>query len=63
MPSLHNLAVSLPAAQVFDPWVWAYTNEIRLVGATFALDGHEFQAEPMRTNNRIVRHVSGFLAR
>jgi hypothetical protein len=31
---------SLPFTQAYDPWVWAYTNEVRLVGAMFAFKGH-----------------------
>jgi hypothetical protein len=52
--SLPDLPVDLIIAQAFDPWVWAYTNEIRLVGATFAFKGHEFQAEPMQVDTRLV---------
>jgi hypothetical protein len=52
--SLPDLPVDLPIAQAFDPWVWAYTNEVRLVGAMFAFKGHEFQAEPMQANTRLV---------
>lgn len=55
MRSLPDLPInSLPLAQAFDPWVWAYMNEIRLVGADFQFKGHEFQAEPMRAQERTV---------
>ena len=55
MRSLPDLSMeNVILAQAFDPWVWAYSNDIRLVGANFQFKGHEFQAEPMRANTRIV---------
>src|SRR5512143_934084 len=39
-------------SEATDPWAWA--NEIRLVGATFSYEGHEFQKEPMQANTRLV---------
>jgi len=33
--------------KLYDPWLWAYYNQIQLVGAQFQLDGHEFQVRPM----------------
>ncbi len=34
-----------------DPWYWAYFNQIRLQSAVFALEGHEYLAEPLRCNH------------
>jgi hypothetical protein len=39
--------------QAADPWYWAYSNNIQLVGGPFTLDGHEFQVRPMSVQPRI----------
>jgi len=53
--SLPNLSPAWQSvSEEIDPWAWAYSNDIRLVGANFAFDGHEFQREPMQANTRIV---------
>jgi hypothetical protein len=44
----------IPLCEASDPWAWAYLNEIRLVGATFQWQSHEFQAEPMQAKTRTV---------
>lgn len=35
-----------------DPWYWAYSNRIKLVGGAFTLPGHEYQIEMLQTSAR-----------
>lgn len=48
-----NQAIQNKAEQIqsaLDPWYWAYSQSIALVGGPFSLDGHEFQVRPMSVN-------------
>lgn len=36
--------------QMVDPWFWAYTNKIKLVGGQFQLEGHEYQVDILQCN-------------
>lgn len=61
MRSLPNIASVSPTIQQgvehLNSWLWAFLNEIKLVGGAFSLLGHEFQVEPMsvRTVAKVVR--------
>jgi hypothetical protein len=40
--------------EIADPWGWAWRNHVKLVGAVFQHEGHEFQVEPMRATTKTV---------
>ena len=57
MPNHSSDVLGNSLIQAVDPWFWAYTNQIKLVGGPFELTDHEYQAEVMQTEEVPVRVV------
>src|SRR5512139_2654480 len=36
-----------------DPWIWAWHNQIKLVGGVFTVEGHEYQAGLMQSHAQV----------